>query len=89
MSSLREVDRWRAGSFDNPIMYRVMEDEETGIRHLEVKSRWDEDFRTPTRGHGTELASRLMELFEMDEKVVSFSSVDWVISDEEEERKYA
>jgi len=82
---LREVDRWRAGSFDNPLIYRVMEDEETGIRSLQVKTRWDEDFRTPTGGHATEIASRLMKLFEMDEKVVKMSDHDHDVK----EKKYA
>ena len=66
----REVDRWRAGSALHPLIYRVMEDEDTRIRHLEVKSRFDEDFRKPERSHATELATRLMELFEREDKII-------------------
>lgn len=72
----REVDRWRAGSALHPLIYRVMEDEDTGIRHLEVKSRFDEDFRKPEKSHATELATRLMELFERDEKIIGRIEVD-------------
>lgn len=70
----RIVDTWTAGT-RHKVVYRVVELDD-GIRHLEEKGVYDDDFHIPKSGRATTLALRIMNELHKYENVVRIEDRD-------------